>query len=81
MKFCISETEAKEKICHRSIGVRPVYHPTDGQQIRDGGPWGCIGSECMAWRWVRTNINDNPGQPLYESDDTHGYCGLIWKGE
>lgn len=37
----------------------------------------CIGRRCMAWRWVRTHINDPAGGPdLVESRDTYGYCGL-----
>ena len=38
----------------------------------------CIASECMAWRWVETNINNKDGD-LVPSDDTHGYCGLAGK--
>lgn len=22
----------------------------------------CVGSTCMAWRWVKTNVNDAPGR-------------------
>jgi len=39
----------------------------------------CIGSKCMAWRYAKTNINDAPGAPMYESDNTYGYCGLAGK--
>jgi len=39
----------------------------------------CIASECMAWRWVETNINERPGDPLVASHNTHGYCGLAGK--
>lgn len=35
----------------------------------------CIGSECMAWRWVETHISDGQGG-LTPSSETHGYCGL-----
>ena len=69
MKICVSEKEARSKTCPLSMSA----------------PRGelCIGSECMAWRWVRTHINDAPGEPMYESDNTHGYCGLAglpWSG-
>lgn len=43
----------------------------------------CVASGCMAWRWVITHIN-NPGEPLFPSGDTHGYCGLAgppWSGK
>ncbi len=43
----------------------------------------CLGSMCMAWRWVETNISSEPGE-LYPSRDTHGYCGLAgppWNGK
>jgi hypothetical protein len=79
MIVCVSETDAQENmICPRTIGIGPVYHPTDGQGIMEGGPWNCMGSKCMAWRWVRTHIK-NPAAPegdLIASDDTHGYCGM-----
>lgn len=75
-QFCISEEQAKTKTCPRSIGVQPCYSPFDGQGIRDGGPWSCVGSDCMAWRWVETNVNDGKGGPMHPSGDTHGYCGL-----
>jgi hypothetical protein len=38
----------------------------------------CIGSRCMAWRWVETNVSDGRGG-LKPSTDTHGYCGLAGK--
>lgn len=75
MKFCTEEAEAKNKTCHLSIGVNPVYG-ADGHGIMQGGPYGCLGSSCMAWRWVRTHINNPDGGGMIPSDDTHGYCGL-----
>lgn len=76
--FCVSEQDAKVMTCPLSIGVQPCYHPTDGQGIRDGGPWPCVGSRCMAWRWIETNIRnqEGPDAHLVPSGDTHGYCGL-----
>lgn len=66
--FCISEKEALRKICL----LPSAYGST------------CIGSRCMAWRWVETHINnpDAPEGDLITSGDTHGYCGLAgepWK--
>lgn len=79
MIWCISEFDAKSKTCPLSIPIQPVYHPTDGQGIRDGGPWPCAGSECMAWRFVETHIKDAEGNLTVLSGDTHGYCGLAGK--
>ena len=41
----------------------------------------CLGSGCMAWRWVETHVSGpmkDDGAPgdLVPSSDTHGYCGL-----
>ena len=65
-----TEAEAKEKTCPLSIAVAPVYHPLDGQGIRDGGPFACVGAECMAWRWVTTSS-------VHGAQNTErGYCGV-----
>lgn len=60
IKFCVAESDTKNKTC-------PIIH--DGQ-------YGCVGSMCMAWRWVETHIADDAGNPTILSCDTHGYCGL-----
>lgn len=71
----MTESEAKTKTCPRSIGVQPLYGP-DGNGIRDGGPWACLGSECMAWRWLGTTmVPDGEG----ERRTSTGYCGLAGK--
>lgn len=62
MQFCVFEITAKTKVCHRTIGTPSI------------GP--CVGSNCMAWRWVETNIADDDGNLTVKSGDTHGYCGL-----
>lgn len=38
----------------------------------------CIASDCMAWRWHTTHINnpDAPKGDLIETCDTYGYCGM-----
>ena len=38
----------------------------------------CMGSLCMAWRWIKTNVPDKDGD-LVVSGDTHGYCGVAGK--
>jgi hypothetical protein len=58
----MTEDEAKTKTCPLSIGIQPLYAP-GGQGVRDGGPWPCGGSECMAWRWDnREQAHLPPGQ-------------------
>ena len=39
------------------------------------GSFGCVGAQCMAWRFARTHIKGPDGE-MEPSDDTHGYCGL-----
>ena len=67
IQFCVSEQETSTLYCPMGIAsANPAQH------------W-CAGKQCMAWRWVKTNINDGHGGPLIESSDTHGYCGLAGK--
>jgi len=68
-----SEEAAKSKTCPLSIPVNPIYHPLDGQGVREGGPWPCVGSECMAWRWVIT------GSVHGAENSDRGYCGMAGK--
>lgn len=69
----MTEQEAKTKTCHKTL----IPVSADGS-----APWfspqACIGSACMAWRWLSTHINDpeNPKGDLIWSRDTHGFCGL-----
>lgn len=76
--MAVNVEEAKNKTCPLSIGVGPIYHPTDGQGIRDGGPWGCLGHQCMAWRWQHYVARHNTRGPMDvgESGPATGYCGL-----
>ena len=73
MRFCISETDAKKKLCPAmSTSVRGI----DAASFE----WiNCCASECMAWRWVETHIADEHGNLTVMSGDTHGYCGLAGK--
>jgi hypothetical protein len=75
MPVFVDEKKAREKTCPLSLQIAPVYAP-DGSGIRDGGPFGCLGAECMAWRFARTHINNPEGGDMIESFDTYGYCGL-----
>lgn len=40
----------------------------------------CLGSGCMAWRWVETHVSgpmkSDGGADLVPSTDAYGYCGL-----
>lgn len=37
----------------------------------------CVASECMAWRWAHTHIDDPAGgADLVPDGQTYGYCGL-----
>jgi hypothetical protein len=67
VSFCTAEQDAKEMTCPLTLG--------------DSGPWPCVGSLCMAWRWVETHIKnpDCPDGDMIPSGDTHGYCGLAGK--
>jgi hypothetical protein len=66
IQFCTAETDAKAILCPAAMNI-------------PNSPFTCVGSRCMAWRWVKTHINDGHGGPMVESTDTHGYCGLAGK--
>ena len=69
IQVCISEVDARKKWCPFAANEAEPVAPSLTR---------CLGSGCMAWRWVFTHINDpnNPSGDLIESSDTHGYCGL-----
>lgn len=70
----MTEEEAKSKWCPQNGQLAPPG-------TRDGM---CIGSACMAWRWMITAVEPQHShmavypQPrtLYETSDTDGRCGL-----
>lgn len=39
----------------------------------------CLGSRCMAWRWLLTEINPEKTSPDLHYLRGHGYCGLAGK--
>ncbi|MCC8967894.1 hypothetical protein H8A95_37695 [Bradyrhizobium sp. Pear76] len=45
-----TEEEANDKICPHTFHIVEI-RGDDGVGIREGGPWSCRGSRCMAWRW------------------------------
>lgn len=69
----MTEEEAKTKWCPHAIAshTNPRQH--------NGEVWlhNCIGSACMAWRWV--GGFPLPNDPPAISNRYHGYCGLAGK--
>lgn len=58
----VTEDEAKTKRCHQSMGFekQPAY------------PSHCMGSACMAWRWLDSvEYRDEPRA----GNRLQGYCG------
>lgn len=68
----IKETEAKTRICPQTFAA-PDVRDNEGNGICQGGPWKCVGSDCMAWRWARSH-----GQAEAVG---YGYCGLAGRPE
>ncbi|MDE2096539.1 MAG: hypothetical protein KGL39_04775 [Patescibacteria group bacterium] len=80
----MTEEEAKTKWCPASFAI-PVQLNADGSGFREGGPWPCSASNCMAWRVNETASFDRWGRPTTRSDEIHktislsGFCGLAGK--
>lgn len=72
--------EARTKWCPFSRGYEPdergggvsINRPATNLRGDIGTRFQCIGTQCMAWRWVA----DDP-EPIA----TYGYCGLAGKPE
>lgn len=85
----MTEDEAKTKWCPQARyvidgqTVFPTGNRFDGQggtsrtAVEASEQCRCLGSDCMAWRWFGTHVNDPDGGPyLVFSNTTHGTCGL-----
>lgn len=58
----VTEIEAFGKICHRQFEAQPNLMGN------------CIGSRCMAWRWISTV---DPPKGL-ETPERKGFCGAVY---
>ena len=77
----ISEIEAKTKWCPFTFAVSEQRGP-DGCGIREGGPWTCCTTHCMAWTPAETpdfkSRADERFRRTGESMTTDtGYCAAI----
>lgn len=75
----MTEQEAETKWCPHSR----KYHSGGGSYNRSKdsttpGGTHCIGSRCMAWRWVKDPLIEfvTNGKPVPDYTGEHGYCGL-----
>lgn len=68
----LKEEDAKQMLCPQTFAV-PETRDQDGNGILQGGPWKCVGSQCMAWRWIRSHG--------HAAAIGYGYCGLAGKPE
>lgn len=81
----MTEDDAKNKTCVQTLAAAP------GTLGMTYSPKGCIGSDCMAWRWntvpnpeykprhtMVTGYPENPyaATPAGIASTTDGYCGL-----
>ncbi len=80
----LTEEEAKTKNCcgDQSCGAWLPQPPVPGQPQKRV----CIGSQCMAWRWVPTPEWEQKADREYRRSGTrlppkYGYCGLAGKLE
>lgn len=70
----LTEAEAGTKICPLSFGVREI-RGHDGCGIREGGPWNCSASKCMAWRWG--GYKSVPSATVTNQNEASGFCGAF----
>jgi len=73
----MTEQDAMDKWCPHSA----KYHSNGSYNRSDTAitPSGthCIGSRCMAWRWIQDElIAFVANGKTVVTDGTHGYCGL-----
>lgn len=63
----MTEQEASRKWC-------------PNRELRQNANACCIGSECMAWRWIPDElVAFVAGSKTIVSEGQHGYCGLAGK--
>lgn len=88
----MTEEEAKTKWCpFARVAYLPIstaqFPPSFNRTLSlDGGVdlgsgTKCIGSQCMAWRWILVSTESSLTHqlPLLKHSDTQGYCGLVGK--
>lgn len=72
----LSELEAKSKVCHL------ITYCTNERQalVKEEPPHyrhsNCLGSACMAWRWLRVTERLSTTSV---TERTVGYCGMVGK--
>lgn len=78
----LTEDEATTKICPLSFSAHEI-RGNDGSGIREGGPWNCQASACMAWRKVdQIGIGPNGEKRDRDLDGRtrwvdRGFCGAF----
>ena len=79
----VTPEEAKEKVCPQSMGGLLMV-----QNTVMASEHGCLGTDCMAWRWkedfifldryTTTGTLEITGSKyVYNYSTTHGYCGIM----
>lgn len=74
----VTPEEAKKKVCPSSMGG--MIKDSTNIMLSDHG---CLGPECMAWRWRPMGHQDLmrgyvlPLPLVPETPQTHGYCGIV----
>ena len=71
----VTPEEAKKKVCPSSMGGLLMV-----QNTVMASEHGCLGPDCMAWRWAMNfeKVDTPDGKEwsdLYSA--THGYCGMV----
>lgn len=78
----LSEAEARTKWCPFTFGV-PEQRSADGCGIREGGPWTCCTTLCMAWQPAETAEFKRAADHDFEkfgtrlAADPTGYCAAL----
>ncbi|MCA1458059.1 hypothetical protein I6F35_33540 [Bradyrhizobium sp. BRP22] len=84
----VTEEEARSKRCQESFGdgsvsagaaqamgvpVNPFSHGFSPASMVHASPHNCIGSACMAWRWMQVLASN--GMDVVQDSRGRGYCG------